>query len=132
LNKWVKIVGTMCQIKNNFLFDSINKINNKRFAKAIQKAVKAVGFTEYILLNDNDIYNGMYLKELLTPKKYIYYLRDNLQAMSYWKKHAGRLEPKLIGQADGVVANSEYLANRAKAFNKHSCSGLVQSKLRKC
>jgi teichuronic acid biosynthesis glycosyltransferase TuaH len=115
-----EILESVNQVKNNFLFDTINKVNNKRFARTIRKAVKAVGFDNYILLNDNDIYNGMYLQEMVMPHKYVYYLRDNLQAMSYWKVHAGRLEPKLIEKVNGVVANSEYLTKRAKSFNKNS------------
>lgn len=115
-----EILESVNGIKNNFVFDTLNKINNKRFARAILEAVHAAGFDDYILFNDNDVYNGLYLKAQLAPKRYIYYLRDNLSAMQYWKAQAGRLEPKLIAQADLVVANSEYLAARARQYNSKS------------
>jgi glycosyltransferase involved in cell wall biosynthesis len=43
--------------------------------------------------------------------------------MEYWKRHSSRLEPDLIRRADGIVANSQYLADYAKQFN--SCSYYV-------
>jgi glycosyltransferase involved in cell wall biosynthesis len=95
-------------------------VNNKRFAKAIKKAVREVGFDEFVLLNDNDIYNGLYLKELVKPSMYVYYLRDKLSAMRYWKAHASRLEPKLMAICDAVVTNSEYLAAYAAEYNPNS------------
>ncbi len=107
-------------IKNHFIFDIVNKVNNKRFAEAINRAVMAVGFDNYILLNDNEIYNGFYLKEFLKPSLYVYYLRDRLPAMEYWKRHAGRLEPSLIGKVDLVVANSQFLTDYASEFNSKS------------
>jgi len=115
-----ELLESVNQLKNDFLFDTINHVNNKRFAKAIKKAIREVGFDEYVLLNDNDIYNGFYLKELLKPSIYLYYLRDKLSAMRYWKAHASRLEPKLIATCDAVVANSEYLAAYAAEYNPNS------------
>jgi glycosyltransferase involved in cell wall biosynthesis len=115
-----EILESVNGISNAFLFDVINEINNKRFARSIRKAISAVGFKEYILLNDNDIYNGFHLKKLLSPSLYVYYLRDRLQAMAYWKAQATRLESQLIKEVDLVVANSQYLADGAKEFNPMS------------
>lgn len=107
-------------ISNNQIFDILNFVNNKRFARVIRKAARDVGFQDFILLNDNDIYNGFYLDKLVKPKAYVYYLRDNLKAMAYWKKQTSRLESLLIQKVDAVVANSQYLADYAKSFNGKS------------
>lgn len=115
-----EILESVNSVKNDRIFDTINSVNNKRFAKSIRKAVKAVGFEDYILINDNNIYDGFLLKELASPSLYVYYLRDKLSAMKYWKLHVPRLEPTLIAGMHLVVANSEYLADYAREFNAHS------------
>jgi teichuronic acid biosynthesis glycosyltransferase TuaH len=114
------VLESVNSIQNNTLFDIVNRVNNRRFAKAITKAIQKVNFNNYILLNDNDIYNGLYLKIFLKPTLYIYYLRDRLQAMSYWKKQVTRLEPQLLREVDLVLTNSVYLADSAKAINPNS------------
>jgi teichuronic acid biosynthesis glycosyltransferase TuaH len=123
-NLWHYIGDEMLEsvngISNNFIFDIVNKINNRRFAKVIKKATKEAGFMDYILINDNDIYNGYYLGKLLKPSMYMYYLRDRLPAMAYWKVQTGRLEPTLIAGVDVITANSQYLADYAKSINSHS------------
>ena len=65
-----------------------------------------LNFKDIIIFNDNDIYNGYYLKELLRPSLYIYYFKDFLQAYDYWKKHASIMEPELVKKVDLVVTNS--------------------------
>lgn len=107
-------------ISNSFLFDVLNRINNKRFACAIQRGANAVGFDSFTLLNDNAIYDGLYLRKYLRVEKIVYYLRDRLPAMSYWKLHAGRLEPEIIKDADVVFTNSVYLSEYAKTWNVNS------------
>jgi teichuronic acid biosynthesis glycosyltransferase TuaH len=95
-------------------------INNRNFARDIRRATKQLGFNDIILFNDNDIYNGYYLKEFLKPSLYIYYMRDFLQGYPYWKKHVSVLEPSLIGKSDLVVANSLYYAEYSRRFNPHT------------
>lgn len=102
------------------LFMLGNRINNKRFATDIQEAIDQLGFKDILLFNDNDIYRGYYLKEMLRPAQYIYYSRDNLVAMDFWKKHGSRLEPKHIAKADVCVANSLYLTEMLLKYNKNS------------
>jgi len=101
-------------------FKLVNRLNNRRFARNIRKAMTTLGFKDIILFNDNDIYNGFGLKELLKPSMYIYYLRDWLQGFAYWKKHATVLEPELIRKADAVLANSPYFVEYSTAFNPHT------------
>jgi glycosyltransferase involved in cell wall biosynthesis len=82
--------------------------------------VEILGFKDYILFNDNDIFRSFYLKELLKPKLYIYYSRDNLLAVPYWRKHGRAFEPPHIAKADIGVANSIYLSDYLRQYNPNS------------
>ena len=114
------ILESINQIKPDFVFDYLNKINNKRYAKQIKAAIKRLNFKDYILFNDSDFYRSFYLKEMLKPQLYVYYIRDNLIVCDYYKKHGHEYEKKLIEKADIIVTNSSYLADYAKQFNKNS------------
>ena len=114
------IIESISRLKINFLFDFINKRNNKKFAKEIQKAIDKLGFKDYIIFNDSDMFRSFYLKELLNPKTYVYYTRDNLISMPFWKVQGERIEPLHMKKADLVVANSTYLAKLAKKHNPKS------------
>ena len=115
-----KNVFPLNQLSNNTLFDFLNKINNKRFAGQIETAIKRLGFSNYILFNDSDMFRSFYLKELLKPECYIYYTRDNLLAVKYWQSQGVRIEPLHMAKADLVVSNSNFLARLASKYNKES------------
>jgi len=123
-NLWVyypdEMIESINWINNKFLHSRLNKLNNKRFARSINKAIKKLDFKDYILFNDNDILNSFYLKELLKPKLSIYYSRDFLLTVDYWKLHGQVKEPQLIAKSDICVANSTYLANYCKKYNPNS------------
>jgi glycosyltransferase involved in cell wall biosynthesis len=102
------------------LFDFVNKINNERFANEIKTAIERLNFSNYFIFNDSDMFRSFYLKELLEPELYVYYTRDNLIAVDFWKKQGIRIEAALMKKADLVVANSTYLAEHAQQFNPHS------------
>jgi glycosyltransferase involved in cell wall biosynthesis len=104
----------------NWLFDILNKINNKRQAKEIHKAIKELDFKDIIIFNDTDMFRSFYLKELTGAKTYAYYTRDNMIAVDFWKKQGIRIEAALMAKSDLVVANSTYLAELARRFNPHS------------
>jgi glycosyltransferase involved in cell wall biosynthesis len=114
---WVWSVNGM---PDGSLFDFFNKLNNKKIFKYVGKIATELGFKDPIHFIDNDIYRSFYSKEFLKPAVSVYYRRDNLQAIDFWKKHAPRLEPKLIGKSDLIVANSPQLAAFARKFNSHS------------
>ncbi len=114
------IVESINAIPITPIFSAINYFNNKRFARDIRKACDTLGFKNIILFNDNDIYNGYFLKELLKPALYIYYMRDFLQGFGYWKRHTTVLEPKLIAKADVAVANSLFYTDYCKERNPQS------------
>jgi len=114
------ILESISQISNDCLFDFLNRVNNKRFARQIDKAIQKLGFRDFIIFNDSDMFRSFYLKELLKPKMYIYYSRDNLIAVDWWKRQGIRIEAKLIQKADLAVANSVYLADYLRKFNPRS------------
>jgi glycosyltransferase involved in cell wall biosynthesis len=107
-------------IKSNFVFNYFNRINNRRFAVSIAKAVKRLDFKNFILFNDSDIFRSFYLKEFLKPAVSVYYSRDYLLTVDYWKAHAPILEPLLIAKSDVCTANSTYLADYCAKYNKNS------------
>lgn len=114
------IIESINWIPFTSIFSVINKINNKRFAADIKNAAEKLGFKDFIIFNDNDIFRSFYLKEYLNPKLYIYYSRDNLLGVDYWKKHGSKLEPLHIAKADIAVANSNYLTNYLSSHNSNS------------
>ena len=123
-NMWefypTSVVESINGLPSTKVFKVINYFNNRRFARNIRQAVRTLGFKDIILFNDNDIYNGFYLKELLHPALYVYYCRDFLQGYDYWKKHVSVLEPQLIKKADAAVANSIYYAEYCSSHNPRS------------
>ncbi|MGY3052018.1 teichuronic acid biosynthesis glycosyltransferase TuaH [Pedobacter sp. UYEF25] len=102
------------------LFDLFNRINNNRFSKSIRNALIKLGFEQFILFNDSDMFRSLYLKELLKPELSIYYSRDNMLATDYFRKHGKTFEPKIIAKSDLCVANSAFLANYCSRYNQNS------------
>jgi glycosyltransferase involved in cell wall biosynthesis len=115
-----EMIESINWINNDTIYNFLNKINNKRFARSITKAIKQLGFTNVILFNDNDIFRCFYLKELLKPAISIYYSRDFLLSVDYWKLHGKKMEPELIRKSDLCTANSTYLANYCRQYNPNS------------
>lgn len=103
------------------LFDRGNYINNKRLAKEINQAAERLAFKNVLLFIDNDFFRALYLPDLLSDvQQTIYYIRDKLTSQPYFKKHGTRLEPLLMKKATMVAANSAYLAQYARLYNKAS------------
>lgn len=123
-NMWnlypTSVIESINWLPSTSLFEVFNKINSKRFARNIQSAIRNLGFSNIILFNDNDIFRSLYLKDYLHPDVYVYYSRDYVVAVDYWKKHGTTVEPKHIAKADVGVANSIYLADRLKQYNPNS------------
>ena len=123
-NLWVlypsSILESINWLPEGFIYNFFNKINNKRLAKNIKKAARELHFNEFYIFNDSLISKGLYLKEILKPKLYIYYSRDNFSTQPYFQRHAVREERELIAKADIVVANSSQLAQIAQMYNQNS------------
>lgn len=114
------MVESINWIDNDFLFNAGNRYNNVKFARSIKKALISLGFSDYILFNDNEILKGFYLKKFLKPALSIYYSRDYMVAVDYWKKHGAKLEPQLIAESDICVANSTFLSDYCGQYNPRS------------
>lgn len=123
-NMWSFYPRTMLESINQLpfdgLFDFLNKRNNKRFSSEIRRALDKLNFKDVIIFNDTDMFRSFYLKEMIGAKTYVYYTRDNMIAVDYWKKQGIRIEAALMAKADVVVANSTYLAGLARKFNPRS------------
>lgn len=115
-----QLIESINWIGNQQLFEQLNKLNNRRFAASIRKAIAQLQLSDFILFNDNDIFRSFHLKSLLNPAISVYYSRDYLLAVDYWKKHGAKMEPELIAQSDVCVANSSYLAAYCRRYNPHS------------
>ena len=111
------LLESISRIPWNWLFDRGNKINNRRLARQIQSAISRLHFKNPILFNDNNMFRGFYLKEMINPKLYVYYSRDNLLAIDFWKHQGKRMEPALMQKSDLILTNSNYLAEIAKRNN---------------
>ncbi len=114
------LVESINWIDNRFLFKEFNKRNNNKLAQSIQKAIADLDFKNYILFNDNEIFKGFYLNKYLNPEISVYYSRDYMVGVNYWKKHGETLEPVLIRSNDLCVANSTFLTDYCKQFNPNS------------
>ncbi len=113
-------IWSVNQLPDGFLFDFFNMLNNNKMFRYVKKIAEDLHFKDYIHIIDNDIYRSLYSKEFLKPSLSVYYRRDNLLPMPFWKKHAPRLEPVLIKKSDLVVCNSPQLAEFASRFNNKS------------
>ena len=123
-NLWILYPSSVIQSINwlpgSGIFTLLNKWNNRRFSKDIRYAMTALSFHDIILFNDSDMIRSFYLPELLKPQLSIYYSRDNLMTQPYFFKHGHLLEPELMAKSDIVLANSAYLADLARKYNKHA------------
>lgn len=104
----------------DWLFDRLNLVNNRRFARQILSAVERLGFKDYLLFNDGNMFRGLYLKELIRPKMSVYYYRDNYMAMDFWKVQGTRIQPALMAKSDLVLVNSDYLGKEASKHNPNT------------
>lgn len=114
------LIESIVWLKFRALFNFLNRRNNKLFAASIMRAIAQLGFKDILLFNDNDIFRCFYLVDLIQPKTSIYYSRDYMIGVDYWKYHGSVLEPKLIEKSDICVANSTYLAKYCAQYNKRS------------
>jgi glycosyltransferase involved in cell wall biosynthesis len=115
-----RMVESINWIKSRTVFSHINKINNRKFSDSIKRAIVKLDFKKIILFNDNDMFRSFHLKEFLSADISIYYSRDYMLAVDYWKYHGIKVEPKIIAKSDICMANSTYLANYCKKYNPNS------------
>lgn len=100
-----------------WLFNIINYCNNYIIARTIKKAIHRHQIKEYIHLIDTDIYRSRYLKRLLHPALSIYYRRDYVIGVDYWRKYGPACEQSIVKQSDIVITNSSYFTEELKPLN---------------
>jgi glycosyltransferase involved in cell wall biosynthesis len=115
-----QLVESINWLKVDWLFELLNKRNNKILASSIRAALQELSFESVIVFNDGDMFRSLYLKELLSPDISIYYARDNYMATDYYKRHGKKAEPLIISKSDICLSNSEYLTNYCKRYNPNS------------
>lgn len=116
------IIESINRLPLNPLFDFLNRLNTKRYAKEINKALNELNFKNIIVFNDSSMFLGNSIKEFLDADAFVYYIRDNLvnSPFPYWNTHGKRIEPDTISKADVVVTNSLYYQEYAAKYNKNS------------
>lgn len=123
-NLWVYY--PMCTLESisrlpiDSFFDALNMVNNMRFAKSITSAMARINFNPTVHFCDSDMFRSLHLKKLLNTPLFVYYSRDNLLAVKFWKTQGQRIEPQIMQQADVVMTNSEYLTEIASEHNSNS------------
>lgn len=126
-NVWVLnpriILESINFIGRGFLYNILNKRNNKKVASEILSSMAQLDFKDSVMLIDNDFFNGLYLKEYIKPSLFIYYIRDYLLSQRYFQKHGEKAEHAIMQKADAVVANSAYLNNYANKYNNSTDIG---------
>jgi teichuronic acid biosynthesis glycosyltransferase TuaH len=123
-NLWIHNPRTVVESINwlppGSAYDYLTLMNSKRLAKEINKMIARLNFKDVVLINDNDFFRGIHLKELIHASVSIFYIRDYLTYQPWFRKHGVRMERKMMEAADIIVANSSYLANYARKFNPRS------------
>ncbi|MBI1317015.1 glycosyltransferase [bacterium] len=101
-------------------FGGFNRRNNVRLAREYRTVLRELGFQNWILFNDSEMFRAQYMIELLEPGVSVYYSRDNLISTDYFSKHGPRWEPRIMAQSDVCVANSLYLTALCAQHNPNS------------
>ncbi len=114
------ILESVNQISYPPLFTFFNRMNSKKYAATVKKAIDKLDFKDYLIFNDSDFTRALNFKEHLNPKLSVYYTRDNMRATHYFRKHGTKFENKLMQKSDLVVANSVYLQQIASEVNPNS------------
>ena len=109
-------------LKQIDLYNYLNERNGKGFFNSLKQAIKQLGWKneKCIVLNDSQMFTGLFTKKYFQPLLSFYYIRDNLTEHPYFKLHGRRIEPRTIALADAVFSNSAYLADYAQKYNSMS------------
>lgn len=109
-------------LKQINLHNILNERNGKRFFNSLKQSINKLGWSSEgsVVLNDSQMFTGLFTKKYLEPLLSFYYIRDNLTEHPYFKFHGSRVEPQTIALADAVFTNSAYLADYARPYNNIS------------
>jgi teichuronic acid biosynthesis glycosyltransferase TuaH len=123
-NLWVfnprVVIESINFLPKGFLYNYLNRRNNRKLANEIKWASIQLGLKDPVLIIDNDFFNGLYLKDYLKPRLFVYYIRDFLLSQQYFVRHGHKAEPAIIQKADLLAANSKYLASYGARYNSNT------------
>lgn len=125
-NLWVHTPQTILYsinwLKQINLYDFLNDRNGRSFFNSLKQSIKQLGWKNELctVINDSQMFTGLFTKKYFQPLLSFYYIRDNLIEHPYFKFHGSRVEPQTITLADAVFANSAYLADYARNHNSTS------------
>ena len=103
-----------------WLFRLLNRFNAWLLAGGIRRSLRAMDFNDFDLLVDGIQYPALEMKRLLKARRLIYYLRDYMVTVPFFRRHGSWAEGCLLREADIVAANSAYLADYARPHNPRS------------
>lgn len=125
-NLWVHTPQTILYsinwLKQINPYDFLNDRNGRSFFNSLKQSIKQLGWKNELctVINDSQMFTGLFTKKYFQPLLSFYYIRDNLIEHPYFKFHGSRVEPQTITLADAVFANSAYLADYARNHNSTS------------
>lgn len=102
------------------VFEFMNKTNAQRLARRVKMAMLRLNFQDAIVINDSEMYEGVYLTDYLHSALNVYYLRERYHAETYLNKHCKKCEVAAIEKSDLVIANTVSLAQDATKYNANS------------
>ncbi|MFA8298840.1 MAG: hypothetical protein ACEPOV_01630 [Hyphomicrobiales bacterium] len=102
------------------LFNFLIKKNTIRFVKEILAEINNLKISDFIIIDDNHLFRSTYLKELLKPSLYIYYLKSNLSYISNKETKVSKTEIALLKQVDIILTNHKYMVDVVRTYNKNT------------
>ncbi len=106
-------------LPHNYVFNWLQKINEKRIWQQINPILELFGIQEFIYINSFDpIFSGCYSTKKAILK--IYHCVDNIAGERYIAKHGVDAEKKVAKEFDMTISTSKALQQKMLNFNKHS------------
>jgi teichuronic acid biosynthesis glycosyltransferase TuaH len=105
-------------LPKGFLYNFLERINNKLVANTINKLIAEKNVKKYILINSfNPFYFPLDISQ--EPLLTIYQSVDNIEKSNYVGKHGTRKEKEIAKVADFVITTSSQLTQKLSHWNKH-------------
>lgn len=105
-------------LPKGFLYNFLERINNKLVANTINKLIAEKDVKQYILINSfNPFYFPLDLSQ--EPLLTIYQSVDNIEKSNYVGKHGTTKEKEIAKVADFVITTSSQLTQKLAHLNKH-------------
>ncbi|WP_020533006.1 glycosyltransferase [Flexithrix dorotheae] len=106
-------------LPNSFVFNWLQKINEKRIWQQINPIFELFGVQEFIYINSFDpIFSGCYSNKKAALK--IYHCVDNIAGEKYIAKHGIKAEVKVAKEFDMTISTSKALQQKMLSFNSNS------------